>query len=177
MNVQFCPITVSEADEIATWRYQPPYDFYNWDPADDPAELLIATPPFLAAHDDLGNLVGFLCFGAAAQVPGGRDADLYRDNLLDIGLGMRPDFTGRGIGQAFFEAALKCSAALFQPRGFRLTVATFNERAIRVYERIGFERGERCVSIAHGTETEFILMTNVDQSIAPPRKDPEGVRL
>jgi GNAT superfamily N-acetyltransferase len=138
---------------------------------------LTATPPFLAARDDRDDLIGFLCFGAAAQVPGGHDANLYQEDLLDIGLGLRPDLTGCGLGQSFVKAALECASAMFLPRGFRLTVAAFNERAIRVYERIGFSKGERCLSITHGTTTEFILMSKVDHEIAVTRGVPKGERL
>ncbi len=40
------------------------------------------------------------CFGANAQVPGGRDANLYGgEDVIDIGLGMKPALTGKGIGK------------------------------------------------------------------------------
>jgi hypothetical protein len=58
-------------------------------------------------------------------------------------LGMRPDLTGRGLGEEFVHAGLRFARETYSPPAFRLTVATFNQRAIRVYERAGFEIVER----------------------------------
>ena len=82
-----------------------------------------------------GELVGFCCFGPAARVAGG---DYRREELLDVGLGLRPDLTGRGLGLAFVRAVLAHAGATRAPAGYRLTVAAFNRRAVRVYERAGF---------------------------------------
>ena len=53
---------------------------------------------------------------------------------------MRPDLTGKGLGLAFVQAGLDFAREQFKPDYFRLFVLTYNERAIRVYERAGFER-------------------------------------
>jgi [ribosomal protein S18]-alanine N-acetyltransferase len=42
------------------------------------------------------------------------------------------------LGLAYLQAGLAFATQRFTPRRFRLSVATFNERAIRVYERAGF---------------------------------------
>ena len=41
------------------------------------------------------EFVGFCSFGADGQVPGGD----YSLAALDIGLGMKPEYTGRGLGR------------------------------------------------------------------------------
>ncbi len=46
----------------------------------------------------------------------------------------------RGLGLAFVNAGLVFARRQFAPALFRLFVMTFNERAIRVYERAGFQR-------------------------------------
>jgi [ribosomal protein S18]-alanine N-acetyltransferase len=158
MNFNLRPITQTDAQTIAGWIYTPPYNFYNWNPTDDPGKLLTSIPPFFVADDDDERLAGFVCFGAAAQVPGGHEANLYDEDLLDVGLGLRPDLTGRGLGQSFLAAALTFATTTFHPAGFRLTVAAFNERAIRVYKRAGFEERARFLNVSHGIETEFIVM-------------------
>jgi ribosomal-protein-alanine N-acetyltransferase len=58
---------------------------------------------------------------------------------LDVGLGMRPDLTGRGLGAEFVLAVLRFSKDDYSPPTFRLTVAAFSLRAVRMYERVGFE--------------------------------------
>jgi ribosomal-protein-alanine N-acetyltransferase len=119
-----------EAQQIATWRYEPPYSFYDSDAdAGDLALLLDAVHRegryFSAFAEE--ELVGFFGFGVEGEE-------------VVIGLGLRPDLTGRGLGLAFLEAGLAFARERFAPSRFRLSVATFNERAIRVYERAGFVR-------------------------------------
>jgi ribosomal-protein-alanine N-acetyltransferase len=59
--------------------------------------------------------------------------------VVVIGLGLEPDCTDRGLGQAFVEAGLEYAKQKFDPAPFRFSVDTFNQRAIRVYEKLGFE--------------------------------------
>lgn len=145
----FRPMAARDWREIAGWRYEPPYDCYNFDLA--PA----AAPPagYYAVFDEPGALVGFFCFGVDARVPGGD----YGDDALDVGLGLRPDLTGRGLGLTFVEAGLAFARREFVPARFRLTVATFNRRAIQVYERAGFAP-ER-VFRRRGDGAEFLQMS------------------
>lgn len=164
----FRAITPADVEAIVAWHYPAPYDFYNWDPADDPADLLDPLAGCVVADDNTSMPAGFVCFGAGGQTPGGLRAGLYDEPLLDVGLGLRPDLTGRGLGLAFVDAALAIGQERFRPSGFRLSVATFNERAIRVYERAGFVRGESFVSPVRGVETPFLLMRRLpDQSPGP----------
>ena len=59
---------------------------------------------------------------------------------MEIGLGLRPDLTGRGLGLDFFRAGVEFARERFRPALIVLNVAAFNERAIAVYERAGFVR-------------------------------------
>ena len=150
----FRPMTEAGARAVAAWRYDPPYDFY--DMARDPEGLAGLEDPaqrraYYAAHAG-DALVGFFSFGASARVPGGA----YPDGPLDVGLGLRPDLVGRGAGLGFVLAGLAFALERFGTEEFRLTVATFNERAIRVYERAGFNRREVFASEADGQP--FLVM-------------------
>ena len=118
-----------EAEEIARWHYEPPYSFYDWTAdEDDLAELLSAERrggKYFSAFLG-GELVGFFGFE-------------QRADAVVVGLGLRPDLTGRGRGLGFLDAGLAFARERFAPRRFTLSVATFNRRAICVYERAGFE--------------------------------------
>jgi ribosomal-protein-alanine N-acetyltransferase len=119
----------AEALDIAGWRYKPPYDFYDADA--DPEDLAVLLDRdrrgdlYWSARDDSGALMGFFYF-----VPGGEE--------VEVGLGLRPDLTGRGLGLLFLAAGLDFARTRWSIERFRLYVAAFNERAIAVYERAGF---------------------------------------
>jgi [ribosomal protein S18]-alanine N-acetyltransferase len=161
----FRPMTEAEAREIAAWRYDGPYAFYNTPEgaADDPGylrELLDPDNPYYAALDSQGGLIGFLAFGGPAQVgtPEERSEAYGGEEALDVGLGLRPDLTGRGLGLAFVEAGLAFARQRFSPARFRLSVATFNRRAIRVYEGAGFRRVRAMSLASSGGPREFLIM-------------------
>ena len=130
-----------QAGEIAEWRYEFPYEWY--DTSADPRRVeLFANPArrtHLRAVVDGGELVGFFNF-----VP---DGDEVR-----IGLGMRPDLTGRGLAQPFIEAGLDYAKREWRPRHFRLWVARWNERALRAYRTAGFRE------VAPTEESRFVEM-------------------
>jgi [ribosomal protein S18]-alanine N-acetyltransferase len=138
-----------EAQAIADWRYDPPYDFYDMRAdASDLDELLDAERRqcrYFSACDVDGELIGFFAFGR-------------HGNAVVIGLGLRPDHTGRGIGRSFLEEGLAFARERFEPQSFRLSVAQFNERAITVYERAGFNRTRSYRHETNGGVFPFIEM-------------------
>lgn len=132
------PLREEHARAILGWRYPPPYDFY--DPPEDGhyeryvREFLRPELGFYAILCEEEGLVGFCSYGEDGQVPGGD----YSDKALDIGLGMRPELTGCGRGKAFLDAILKFASRNLAADTYRLTVADFNERAIKLYGQFGF---------------------------------------
>ena len=145
----FEPMDDGEAREIAAWRYTPPYDFYAWesDP-DDLAELLDPyrrEGSYFSVRDGEGALAGFFQFEKVGET-------------VNVGLGLRPDLTGEGRGLGFLLAGLEFARLRFAPDAFTLSVATFNERAVRVYERAGFRRVKTYTHHTNGGEHQFHSM-------------------
>jgi ribosomal-protein-alanine N-acetyltransferase len=137
MNLMFGRMDEANARAVLTWRYDAPYSFYNPNPAELGKDLQVLTDPnnqYYAITDVEGALVAYYCFGREAQVAGGD----YSDDALDVGGGVRPDLTGRGLGFAVIHAGLSFGQHKFAPRAFRVTVAAFNKRALRVCEKTGF---------------------------------------
>ena len=133
--------TDNDFAEIATWRYEPPYDFYNGD-----VDPVLNPERFFAARDEGDALIGFYYFE-------------QKDDVLEYGLGLRPDLTGRGMGLEFFRAGLDFGRELYRPSLMRLYVAAFNERAIKVYERAGFrETGRHVRTFERFGDVEFVNM-------------------
>jgi [ribosomal protein S18]-alanine N-acetyltransferase len=149
-SLTFSPLSQEEAEAISEWHYPEPYSFYDWraDP-DDLRELLdpaLRGEAYWAVHDDGGELVGNFSFKP-------------KGDAVEMGLGLRPDLTGRGLGAAFLAAGLEFARERFSPERFTLAVATFNERAIKVYERAGFVRDRVYMHSTNGGEWEFLEMS------------------
>ena len=141
MQFYFTPLEEADARAIIAWRYEGPYAVYNWEDEDDPSDMLDRRSPYYAVRGEQGEFIGFFAYGSSAYVWGSDEPHLYSENnTITIGLGMRPDLTGKGLGLAFVQAGLDFAREQFKPDYFRLFVLTYNERAIRVYERAGFER-------------------------------------
>lgn len=146
---KFEPMTESNARAALGWRYAPPYDFYNHDPAAlDEIIRGLLNPAFhyYAVLDEQDTLIAFRCFGEDAQVPGGD----YSADALDMGGGLRPDLTGQGLGPSIMSAAMTFSRPLFAPRAFRVTVAAFNQRARRACEKVGYIAVQEFVAVHNG---------------------------
>lgn len=124
-----------DAIKILGWKYDKPYDFYNQVLSGE-AILELTSNRYKVIELD-NEIAGFYCTGKDAQVPAGHEVDAYDANYLDIGLGMRPDLTGKGLGKAFLEFIMEEIGYEFGGN-LRLTVADFNIRAIRLYENLGF---------------------------------------
>jgi len=77
-----------------------------------------------------------------------------------VGIGLRPDLCGRGLGERFLDAQLAYARERWRPHTFRLYVTAWNTRAIRLYERLGFrEVGERHTrSFEKFGDHEFVRM-------------------
>ena len=139
-----------EATEIAAWRYEDPYSFYDWTADGDDLALLLSEEVrlgrFFSALDEDGVLVGFFTLR------------MEGDDLV-IGLGLRPDLTGRGLGRGFVEAGIEFGRRRFDPERIRLSVAAFNERAIRVYEQAGFTHARTFDHETNGGVHSFVEMT------------------
>ena len=126
-------MTREHAEDIATWRYEAPYDVYDMTGV-DPDELLDPSTGFHAVMA-ADRLIGFRSFGPDGRVPGWA----YDDSALDTGGGLRPELTGQGLGRTVISTGLAFGRARFAPTAFRVTVASFNTRASRTVRSLGFQ--------------------------------------
>jgi [ribosomal protein S18]-alanine N-acetyltransferase len=144
MKLTIRPASADALAEIGAWRYDPPYDFYDGD-----ADPVLNPERFYEARDEEGALVGFFYFEE-------------KGDALEIGLGLRPPLTGRGLGPEFFLAGVEFGRERFRSQRMILNVAAFNERAIKVYERAGFrETGRHVRHFERWSAVEFVEMEEV----------------
>ncbi len=142
MKYRFASMTEVEARAIQQWSYEKPYDIYNLSASEETiTDMLDTRSPHFSVHNADGQLVGFLGVGTVALVWDAEEAGIYvEERTVPLGLGLRPDVTGSGYGQAFVEACLDFTRERFAPAQFLLYVLAFNQRAIRTYEKAGFAR-------------------------------------
>jgi ribosomal-protein-alanine N-acetyltransferase len=145
----------SDARAISRWHYDGVYAFYDQD-----ILPMLSLALFRAPLRMLG-LEAFVVFGNIdrANERIGIFTFIQRGGVIEIGLAMRPDLTGRGLGQSFFEAGLDFARDRYAPTRFTLDVATFNVRARRVYERAGFHPLDTFTRRFKGKRCEFLAMS------------------
>jgi [ribosomal protein S18]-alanine N-acetyltransferase len=145
-------MTPAYAADIVTWRYPAPYDCYDMT-GEDPEFIASPDSGYYAVVDG-GALIGFRSFGADGQVPGGS----YDTTALDTGGGLRPELTGRGLGRQAISTGLAFGRREFAPAAFRVTVASFNMRARRVVEALGFRPVTSFLAATDGTSYDILVL-------------------
>jgi len=144
-------MTPAYAADVVTWRYPDPYGCYDMTNA-TPQELVDPASGYFALVDD-DRLIGFRSFGPDGQVPGGP----YDDSALDTGGGLRPELTGQGLGRLAIATGLAFGRERFAPPAFRVTIASFNVRAQRVVESLGFRNVGRFDALKNGRSYEVLV--------------------
>lgn len=145
------PIDDEDASALTFWRYPGVYAFYDLDR--DPEDVARVRDPerragrwFAVDDADSGALVGFY------EVKPGDDRE------VELGLGLRPDLNGRGLGLAFVLEGVRFVREDLGHDRVVLLVAVFNDRARKVYERAGFRtRGTQMLGTG-GEVVEFLEM-------------------
>lgn len=157
MKLTFKKVDVFSALEIISWEYPAPYEIYTLH--NSPLALVKLMEGRYYAAFDHTVLIGFFCFGSAAQLVTKTDHPLYKNkNYLDIGLGLHPNYCGKGLGANFLLAGLRYAQDQGWQQGFRLTVASSNLRAIKVYQRLQFkEQGK--IFWDPALSAHFLVMT------------------
>ena len=150
-------LTQANADQIARkWHYSDTYSFYDME--NDPEDFEEIITPRLRANkyyqilDNKDKLVGYFCL------------EKLSEEKEEVGLGLRPDLTGRGLGLTFVKEIEVFIQNNFNYKLIILSVASFNKRAIKVYQRAGFKIDGSKLQKSNGGVYEFInLSKTVDR--------------
>ena len=168
MNYTFVPMTKAYATEIVdTWKYEGAYSIYDYS---NEAEHMLDSEAWgcgiFAVLDPEGALVGELSIeffdkeGKYTEYADFGNEELINQKELWIGFGLRPDLIGQGRGADFVTACVQHAVQQSRYRGeyVRLGVATFNERAIKAYQKAGFEIFEQTMGTINGKTFECVHM-------------------
>lgn len=144
-------LTEVDARNICSWRYPPPYDVYDY--AD--WETVVRSGWDLSLPEKRGaEYVGFkldnelVAFGRICNI---------KDYIL-LGIGLRPDYCSRGLGASAMRLLIAAAELRYPGRAIALEVRTFNLRAIRCYEHVGFRRVKTYVRNTLTGEEPFYFM-------------------
>ncbi|MEW4372863.1 GNAT family N-acetyltransferase [Paenibacillus kandeliae] len=125
-------MTEAHAADICTWVYQAPYDIYGWMSWDQMQQLEVEfgdpklrKEQYASILDSTGVLFGFAQF-------------FPLEGTVRLGVGMRPDLCGNGYGEAFVRVITEEAIARKPEAEIDLEVLTWNQRAIRTYQKAGF---------------------------------------
>lgn len=136
MEVFFKKMNSKIATAILDWKYEEPYDFYNNEQTVEALEELMEGSYYTVNKNS--EVIGFFCTGESARVPSGNMFNVYKEDFIDMGVGMHPNLVGQGKGYEFCSCVIKFIEDNTPSKPLRLTVAMFNERAIRLYKKLGF---------------------------------------
>lgn len=155
IKLTICPMRLEHAMNIAEWHYPGFYSFYDLRHYPEDIEEIFDESKWgtnlFSILDEKGELLGELVFQ--------EDGD-----ELEIGIGLRPDLAGKGMGQTLLQLGMDFARNKFEFNIFKIGVWKLNGRAIKVYERAGFRSEGEFINNIQGIEYRFIRMTR--------RKDP-----
>jgi ribosomal-protein-alanine N-acetyltransferase len=138
MKFIFAPMNEKYADDVANWRYDDVYSFYDMAADEDDLRILMDTRNWQ-------NTI---------------KAVLNENDEFWLSLGLRPDLTGQGLGEEFVSECVR--HAILQYKLIRNTikfaVALFHQRAIKVYQRAGFVETNKIIRDTHIGQVDFIEM-------------------
>ena len=150
MNIEFRKPTENDAKDIATWKYEGIYSFYNNDKTEAKrkwASNIHNEENTFVMYNEKNELIGNCSFNYD-----------YDDKLFMFGVQMRPSLTGKGLGTKVVETILNFGKETYKFNELDLLVAKFNKRAITIYERLGFKTIDEFIWYVNDEEKEFIAM-------------------
>ncbi|WP_204854992.1 GNAT family N-acetyltransferase [Salimicrobium jeotgali] len=132
-------MTEESAIRTLKWKYREPYDFYNCIFNEKEINERLDGSYKVVVDEYSEEVFGFFCLGESARIPAGHQHGVYDEECVDLGVGMKPEKTGKGHGFKFMSFIVEYIREHYGKVCIRLSVAVFNERAIRLYKNSGFE--------------------------------------
>lgn len=131
MNLNKARFTEEHAIDVSKWKYTDEYSIYNLPPWEE-----IKNNNFsLSREDKRKNFISFM---------NNNEELIGFINLLDegdsvlFGIGIKPDYCGKGIGKEIIRLGLEECKNRYDDKPIVLEMRTFNIRAIKCYESQGF---------------------------------------
>ncbi|MBL1226320.1 GNAT family N-acetyltransferase [Enterococcus sp. BWR-S5] len=132
------------------WTYEEPYSFYDASADEEDYQELI--DPLQRDNQYYEMWKNDELFGYFVIL-------LNNPTTVELGLGLKPELTGKGFGQSFISEIMDFTAAKFpEISKIELSVAAFNQRAIKTYLAVGFTESHHFLKKTNGGTYDFIKM-------------------
>ncbi len=126
-------LTQEYAKQLCGWKYEGEYSVYNvsWETAAEQkwpvADPMARESDFRSVIDENGNFIGFFRMTKDEHAK------------VEIGLGLKPELCGQGLGKDFVKLITKYTLNHYPNRYVYMQVRTFNARAVKCYEACGYK--------------------------------------
>lgn len=124
-------LTESKKREICAWEYPGPYAIYNLPPYEQMRQQQMGFCHPVKAKN-------YRAWYWGAQ-PVGFTNLKEEEQAVFLGIGVAPGSCNQGYGSMILEECYQLSRQLFPGKPLYLEVRTWNERAVRCYQRSGFQ--------------------------------------
>lgn len=150
-EIIYSEMNLKAAEQICSWKYEPPYDVYNYMSFDEAIRNN-------AAIVDADNSEKYLCFwndGILAAYASFTE----KEEKIFIGIGLAPQFCGKGLGEYYLQKAVEKACETFAEKEIWVQVRSWNKRAVLCYRKCGFiEKYSKIINDRSGKKTEFVFM-------------------
>lgn len=150
-NYVLCILTEAMAKEICSWRYEGAYSVYNF----SDWEEVVRNGWNLSVKEEREREFIGIC----------KDGELFaygrihlENGVSILGVAMKPSLCGQGHGKDIMKLLIDESKVRYPGAGIGLEVRIFNQRAIKCYERIGFEIKYKHIRSMDDGDVEFYYM-------------------
>ena len=150
MYMKIVPMNSEHAKDILEWHYPGFLSFYDMRHyPEDIEEILdkrLYGDTLFSVIDGRGELIGELTL-----TPTGEE--------IEIGVGLRPDLVGKGLGSELLEKGMEFARSRSIFRRFVIRVWKLNGRAIRLYQKAGFRIEGEYLNQIEGIPFRFLTMS------------------
>lgn len=143
---------VKYAKQISKWNYEGEYIDYNLPSYDEMKSKKYG----MTNKEKFNNYIVYYINNEVIAYVNMKDMN---NKKLYIGIGLKPSFCGKGLGNYFLHDSLKEMDERFPNYIKYLEVRSWNQRAIKAYEKVGFRITNNVIKKDRlGNDIEFIEM-------------------
>jgi ribosomal protein S18 acetylase RimI-like enzyme len=155
-NFKKTKMTDEIAQQISLWKYEGDYAIYNLPSYDEMKEK-----NYGMLNKEKAN--NYICYLNEEEVAAYSSMKEMENKRVFIGIGLKPEYCGKGLGNYFLSDSLNEIKKRYPDCIIYLEVRSWNQRAIKAYEKIGFTMINKVIKPDRfGNECEFIEMELTD---------------